>query len=598
MKWHKARGAGRMVAAAIVGAALCAGAARGRAAAQPTEAPQAPQASQPTFRTEANYVRVDAFPTVDGAAVDDLSAGDFEVLEGGVPQRIEQFEHVVIRASVPQELRAEPATVAESRQELQNPRARVFVIFLDTGQVDVAGSHNIRKPLVDALDKLIGPEDLFAVMTPDMSPLDLTFARKTTTVEGFLARYWPWGDVDKLNPVDPTEDRYQQCYGPPGSGSTSAIAAEMIRRRREKLTLDALDNLVQYLRTAREERKAVIAITNGWLIFGPNPALAPQTAPAAPPIGVDPRGRLTGRTDPNTYESVLAACERDRFDLSMLDDRDPFRQLPERASRANVSFYPIDPRGLPAFDSPISAPLPLATDVEYLRTRTANLRTLAENTDGVAVVNSNDLARGFKRIVDDLSSYYLLGYYSTGKLDGKFHSIIVRVKRPGVRVRARRGYLAATPAAATSATRRAAAAAADPEAAIRAAETRAIADAVSPLAAYSRDVPLRLQVASGWKPGGDSAAALWVVGEIAAGANGGDSASDGFDAAATLTTTADATVASGRVSGPRGARTFRVELTSSQPLSAGDYVLRVTARSGSASIPWRETTSSTSCPSW
>src|SRR5207344_2488540 len=48
-----------------------------------------------------------------------------------------------------------------------------------------------------------------------------------------------------------------------------------------------------------------------------------------------------------------------------------------------------------------------------------------------------------RRIVDDLSSYYLLGYYSTNtRPDGKFHKITVRVKRSGVDVRARRGYLA------------------------------------------------------------------------------------------------------------------------------------------------------------
>ena len=46
----------------------------------------------------------------------------------------------------------------------------------------------------------------------------------------------------------------------------------MIDRRHEKLALDALEDLVRYLRTVREERKAILAITNGWLLFRPNPA--------------------------------------------------------------------------------------------------------------------------------------------------------------------------------------------------------------------------------------------------------------------------------------------------------------------------------------
>src|SRR6267143_2153794 len=68
---------------------------------------------QPTFRTEANYVRVDVYPTKDGAPVADLTQADFEVLESGALQKIEQFEHVVIRATVPQDLRIEPNTVLE-----------------------------------------------------------------------------------------------------------------------------------------------------------------------------------------------------------------------------------------------------------------------------------------------------------------------------------------------------------------------------------------------------------------------------------------------------------------------------------------------------
>src|SRR5262249_58561699 len=130
--------------------------------------------------------------------------------------------------------------------------------------------------------------------------------------------------------------------------------------------------------------------------------------------------------------------------------------------------------------------VPPTIDAARARARLTTLQTLAEGTDGLAIVNSNNLASGMKRIVDDLSAYYLVGYYSSGKLDGKFHSITVRVKRPGVQVRARRGYLAATPAAITAAAR-AAAPPADPGAAAAAAESHAIESAIAPLAAYEPD---------------------------------------------------------------------------------------------------------------
>ena len=73
------------------------------------------------------------------------------------------------------------------------------------------------------------------------------------------------------------------------------------------------------------------------------------------------------------------------------------------------------------------------------------LRVLAEETDGRAIVNKNDLESGMKQIVRDSSAYYLLGYNSTqSPTDGRFHEIKVKLKRPGVQVRARKGYWAYT----------------------------------------------------------------------------------------------------------------------------------------------------------
>jgi hypothetical protein len=68
---------------------------------------------------------------------------------------------------------------------------------------------------------------------------------------------------------------------------------------------------------------------------------------------------------------------------------------------------------------------------------------VAEDTGGIAVVGTNNLTAMYKEIVRDTSAYYLLGYTpAIEHRDGKFHDIRVRVKREGLTVRARKGYLA------------------------------------------------------------------------------------------------------------------------------------------------------------
>ena len=236
------------------------------------------------------------------------------------------------------------------------------------------------------------------------------------------------------------------------------VVAQMIARRRERATLDSLNELVVYLRNIREERKAIVTVSEGWLLFRPDPKLTelrsnPLTGTHRTHTGTGSDLGRTGRKnhEPGTRKApageTKSECDAARLYLSLIDDEKYFRDIIDEANRGNATFYTVDPRGLPVFDTPIGpAPPPtVAVDAALLRNRLSNLRTLAEATDGIAVMNNNDLDTGLKRISDDLSSYYLLGYYSTnGKLDGRFHNIKVRVKRPGVDVRARKGYRSAT----------------------------------------------------------------------------------------------------------------------------------------------------------
>jgi VWFA-related protein len=417
----------------------------------------AAQQPRPTFRTEANFVRVDVYVTRDGAPATDLTAADFELVEDRAPQKIETFEHVVVRPAGPQATRVEPSSQREGNEMAADPRARVFVIFLDTYHVSVDGSHRIRAPLIRLMDSILGPDDLVGLMTPEMSAANLTLGRKTQVIEGALTDNWAWGRRFSIAREDPKERQYHECYS--GFVEGEAIVNEMIARRRERFALDSLQDLVRHLRGIREERKAIIAVSDGWVLWRDNPQLAralqpwnPNADPVVPGqpeiyvgqggklrAGSDARGSLTGAS--------LYACDAERQALAMMDNDRHLRDILGEANRANASFYPVDPRGLAAFDSPIGPepPPPPAMDYAILRRRQEALQTLAVGTDGLAVMNTNDLERGLRRVAADLTSYYLLGYYSTNtKLDGAFRSIKVRVRRPGVQVRARRGYRAAT----------------------------------------------------------------------------------------------------------------------------------------------------------
>ncbi|HEY1910970.1 MAG TPA: VWA domain-containing protein [Vicinamibacterales bacterium] len=107
--------------------------------------------------------------------------------------------------------------------------------------------------------------------------------------------------------------------------------------------------------------------------------------------------------------------------------RDGMRDIEEMTQAANdnnVAIYTVDPKGLTGgvMDS---------------------LRTIADDTGGQAFVNSNAPANAMRQIVKDSSAFYLIGYVSSkNPVDGKYHKIGVRVKRPGAEVRARKGYWA------------------------------------------------------------------------------------------------------------------------------------------------------------
>lgn len=456
-----------------------------------------PEEQMPRFRAGTNLVRVDAYVSVDGVAVTDLKPEDIEIYEDDKLQRIENLELIEARAPIPQSERTNPTNVRDMRQEADDA-ARLFTIFMDRPHVSVAGAYHANKPIVETLDRIIGPDDLIGLMTPEMSAGAITFSRRTASIERMITDTWAWGVKDQVALLSPKERAYHECYPIPQYGY---VADEMIARAREQQTLDALENLVTHLDGLRPERKFVMVFTEGWPLYQRSERLGGPIdgqAPRQDPLGTDPlTGGLRRPGAPDAQRGLsqsFEACERERVMLSFIDHELKFREILQRANRANVSFYPIDARGLIVFDQPTRFDLPPSVDAAWLRDRHNDLRDMASQTDGQAVLDStNDIAGAMRKIFADVGSYYLASYYSSNpKLDGRFRRIRVEVKRDRVDVRARPGYLAPTEAEA-----RAAGVTPERPAGSRAAPPPAVTRALDAIAPGRGNLPVRIQAAGG-----------------------------------------------------------------------------------------------------
>jgi VWFA-related protein len=443
-----------------------------------------PEQALPRFRAGANLVRVDAYVSRDNVALTDLTAGDFLVYEDDKPQQVESFELIRARGPNPQSERTDPTSVRDMRQEMQDA-ARVFTLFFDRRFVSLSGSYHARQPIIQTLDRVIGPDDLVGAMTPEMSPTSVTYSRKTGTIESYLTQTWHWGERMRSPTTENTDAAIRGCRW--------AMEDTAIRRKYdEQQTLNALRSLVGYLDGLRPERKFVMIFTEGWPLYPADSRMGPANPPVVDGPGVDPRTgglRRPEATDPDTNVRSDAACDRIRSMLSMSDHRREFLELLQAANRANVSFYPIDTRGLIVCDNPDCSSL--AADSSSWNQRRNHLYDMASQTDGHAIIDAGDVGTTMRKVFADVGSYYLLGYYSTNqKLDGRFRRIRVEVKRPGTDVRARPGYLAPTEAEA-----RAASSSMDKAVAARAAVPPTVSRALDTLAPTRGNLPVRMQAA-------------------------------------------------------------------------------------------------------
>ena len=113
------------------------------------------------------------------------------------------------------------------------------------------------------------------------------------------------------------------------------------------------------------------------------------------------------------------------------------------AMKARVSFYTVDTRRLtvsPEYDAESSA-APSRLAVQAFQDEQDGLYTLAKNSGGRSIQNSNEMGEIFEAVLEDSSEYYILGYYPEDiSKQGRFRKIRVEVQREGMRLDYRKGY--------------------------------------------------------------------------------------------------------------------------------------------------------------
>jgi VWFA-related protein len=380
-----------------------------------TPAP-APQSQQPTFKLRVDYVEVDVVASDrQGNLIRDLKKEDFQVLEDGKPQAITTFSLV----DIPIERYDRPlfATAPIEPDVKSNERpfdGRVYVMVIDDLHTRFGRGQRVKIAARQFIERRLGANDLMAIVhTAGATDANQEFTTNKrlllASVDKTQGRRLDSATANKTTEFYRTRDLRQA--GDPLNDPDDAERAFNARN-----TLDTLKNVAEWFSSVRGRRKSILLVSEG--------------------IDYD-------------IHDVIPGTGSNHLGASMV--LDATRDVIAAATRSNVSIYGIDPRGLTdlgdesieiqAFPDDTTLGVGPGSLRNELQLSQDSLRVLSDETGGFAIVNRNDVAGGFERIVADNSSYYVLAYYPPDPRPGRNHRIQVRVTRPGVTVRARKGYV-------------------------------------------------------------------------------------------------------------------------------------------------------------
>jgi VWFA-related protein len=401
------------------------------AAQNPAPKPVPPPQDDDVVRITTNLVQVDVtVKDKKGQYVTDLKPEDFEIYEDGKLQPITNFSYISLETPRPPEAaptvadkNAPPAPPVKLKPEQVR---RTFALVVDDLGLSFESVYYVRRALKKFVDEQMQPGDLVAIIRTagGMGALQSFTSDKRQLYAAIeRVKWYPLGrgGISAFAPIesDPLQAAASEAGDEEALTRARDLQAEQDEFRSEVFavgTLGALGYIVNGLREL-PGRKSVLLLSDGF--------------------------RLQGSDGEQTDRIIQA-----------------LRRLTDLANRASVVIYTMDPRGLQTLGlsaadnvSGLSQPaLQQQLDArrdELLETQ-FGLAALAEQTGGFDIKNTNDLTGGIKQVLADQSGYYLIGYRpddtTFDKVTGRrtYHKITVKLKRPGLTARTRKGFFGVT----------------------------------------------------------------------------------------------------------------------------------------------------------
>ncbi len=388
----------------------------------------------PTFAAQVEQVTVDLV-VIDrkGEPVTGLKKEDLEVYENGSPQTIVSFDAVEVAAAPAAKPAPRPKVSTNTSDDRRRP-GRTFVILFDDIHLTPSTAPRAKAAVAEFLRTGAREGD-----------------RVTLVAAGGGAWWSTRMEAGRDEMIDLVKRLQGRSFPDTGRDRMSDYEAMRIHVFRDEMVMNRVQR--RY-----ETAGLMTATAQSQHVTGPRAVEDPVVTSRAAEVyfGAAARNQITLQALERSLHALVGV--EGRKSLILVSEGfiyDPqlelFKRLVDASRRANTAIYFVNSGGLEglplALTAEFSAPLP-AEDIGSAFAEsfeaTEGSESLAADSGGFTVRNTNDLAGGLKRIADETRVYYLIGYNPTNAArDGTFRKIQVKVRAgKGIQVRARKGYYA------------------------------------------------------------------------------------------------------------------------------------------------------------